>query len=214
MAGRWWSCYTQMGRVWGATTPDAWEAPGQELRMYQTRSITQHSRTVSPATAADIHCGRGVLCHRDTHPAKDSVQIKCQSTDMLRSSCLHRSKHNTFPRPQQHDSPPDCTPSRASLHLCLGPHSLPHFLVGSGTESPLCAWCTEPCQGPLGRTLGHTTRNSQCTRWSPARRLALICGSREPAPTPTTDYTLRKVTEGPSPTQQHPEATSHLPAGS
>lgn len=123
MVGRWWSCYTQMGRVWGATAPEAREAPGQELRMNQTCSITQHSRTLSPATAADIHCGRGVLCHRATHPAEDTVQIKCWSTDTLRSSCSDRSKHNTFPRHQQQDSPPDCV--RNNDLLCQGWAMLP-----------------------------------------------------------------------------------------
>lgn len=132
MVGRWWSCYTQMGRVWGATAPEAREAPGQELRMNQTCSITQHSRTLSPATAADIHCGRGVLCHRATRPAEDTVQIKCWSTDTLRSSCSDRSKHNTFPRHQQQDSPPDCV--RNNDLLCQGWAMLPSYLSSAFTS--------------------------------------------------------------------------------
>lgn len=201
MVGRWWSCYTQMGRVWGATAPEAREAPGQELRMNQTCSITQHSRTLSPATAADIHCGRGVLCHRDTHPAKDSVQIKCQSTDMLRSSCSHRSKHNTFPRPQQHDSPPDCNPVpfilepispgphsmtlhltvppyRASPHLCLSPHSLPSLDQAPTVHCVPGALSLSGASGPCART--RTWELPVHTLVSCRTLGSSICGSRHP----------------------------------
>ena len=125
--------------------------------MYQTRSITQHSRTVIPATAADIHCGRGVLCHRDTHPAKDSVQIKCQSTDMLRSSCSHRSKHNTFPRPQQHDSPPDCNPVPFILEpISPGPHSMTLHLTAPHPVHPCI--CVSALTHSLTSSLGQEPR--------------------------------------------------------
>lgn len=45
--------------------------------MYQTRSIMQHSRTPSPATTADIHCGWGVL------PACDGSLLRLTALNLL-----------------------------------------------------------------------------------------------------------------------------------